>query len=75
MDEVSRKCVGIIFGGQSNEHAISIESARTIFSALNSEINKKKFSTKVFYINKKGKWFNSNESLLILNNTLNINQY
>ena len=72
MNEVSKKCVGIIFGGQSNEHAISIESARTIFAALNSEINKKKFSTKVFYINKKGKWFNSKESLLILSNSINI---
>ncbi len=72
MNEVSKKCVGIIFGGQSNEHAISIESARTIFAALNSEINKKKFSTKVFYINKKGKWFNSKESLLILRNSINI---
>jgi len=72
MNEVSKKCVGIIFGGQSNEHAISIESARTIFAALNSEINKKKFSTKVFYINKKGKWFNSKESLLIIRNSINI---
>ena len=72
MNEVSKKCVGIIFGGQSNEHAISIESARTIFAALNSEINKKKFSTKVFFINKKGKWFNSKESLLILRNSINI---
>ena len=72
MNEVSRKCVGIIFGGQSNEHAISIESARSIFAALNSEINNKKFSTKVFYINKKGKWFNSKESLLILKNSINI---
>ena len=72
MNEVKRKCVGIIFGGQSNEHAISIESAKTIFAALNSEINKKKFSTKVFYINKKGKWFNSKESLLILRNSINI---
>ena len=72
MNEVSKKCVGIIFGGQSNEHAISIESARTIFAALNSEINKKKFSTKVFYINKKGKWFNSKESLLILSNSIDI---
>ena len=72
MNEVSKKCVGIIFGGQSNEHAISVESAKTIFAALNSEINKKKFSTKVFYINKKGKWFNSKESLLILRNSINI---
>ena len=72
MNEVSKKCVGIIFGGQSNEHAISIESARTIFAALNSEINQKRYSTKVFYINKKGKWFNSKQSLLILKNSIDI---
>ena len=66
MNEVSRKCVGIIFGGQSNEHTISIESARAIFAALNSEKNKKKFFTKVFYINRNGKWFDSKDSLLIL---------
>ncbi len=72
MNEVSRKCVGIIFGGQSNEHAISIESAKAIFAALNSEINKKKFFTKVFYINRNGKWFDSKDSLLILKNSKNI---
>jgi len=75
MSEFSRKCVGIIFGGQSNEHAISIESAKTIFAALNSETNKKKFSTKVFYINKNGKWFCSSESLLILKTATNIDNY
>ena len=75
MDEVSRKCVGIIFGGQSNEHAISIESARAIFAALNSEKNKKKFSTKVFYINRNGKWFDSNFSLLVLENSKNIDNF
>ena len=72
MNEVSRKCVGIIFGGQSNEHAISIESAKALFAALNSDINKKKFSTKVFYINKNGKWFNSKDSLFILKNVKDI---
>jgi len=75
MNEVSRKCVGIIFGGQSNEHAISIESARAIFAALNSEKNKKKFSTKVFYINRNGKWFNSIDSLLILENSKDIDNF
>jgi len=75
MNEVSRICVGIIFGGQSNEHAISIESAKTIFAALNSKLNKKKFSTKVFYINEKGNWFDSNDSLQILKkNTDNIKE-
>ena len=71
MNEVKRKCVGIIFGGQSNEHDISIESAKTIFAAINSDTNKKKFSSKVFYINKSGKWFGSQESLLILKNSKN----
>ena len=75
MNEENRKCVGIIFGGQSNEHSISIESAKAIFTALNSEINIKKFSTKAFYINKYGKWFNSKESLLILKNLKNIDNF
>ena len=75
MNEVSRKCVGIIFGGQSNEHAISIESAKAIFAALNSEINKEKFSIKVFYINRNGKWFDSIDSLLILKNTNDIDPF
>ena len=75
MNQISRKCVGIIFGGQSNEHAISIESAKAIFYALNSEINKKRFTTKVFYINKNGKWFDSKDSLKILENSKNIDNF
>ena len=75
MNEVRKKCIGIIFGGQSNEHAISIESAKTIFAALNSEINKKKFLTKVFYINQKGKWFDSNDSLIILKKSKDIDNF
>ena len=75
MNAVRRKCVGIIFGGQSNEHNISIESARTIFAALNSEKNKKIYSAKLFYINRNGKWFNSVESLLILKNSSNFENF
>ena len=75
MNEVRRKCVGIIFGGQSNEHAISIESAKAIFAALNSDINKKKFYTKVFYINRNGKWFDSKDSLLILKHSKDIDHF
>ena len=75
MNEVRRKCIGIIFGGQSNEHDISIESAKAIFAALNSDINKKKFSTKVFYINRNGKWFNSIDSLLILEKSKDIDNF
>ena len=75
MTEKSRKCIGIIFGGQSNEHSISIESAKTIFEALNSKKNSKKFITKVFYINKQGKWFSSKDSLLLIKNLQNIQYY
>ena len=75
MNEVRRKCIGIIFGGQSNEHDISIESANAIFTALNSEINKEKYKAKVFYINKKGKWFNSKNSLSILKESKSLNDH
>lgn len=66
MIEVKKKCIGIIFGGNSNEHEISISSAKTVFKAFNSKINKQRFKTRVFFINKKGNWFNSDESIKIL---------
>ncbi len=75
MTEQRRTCIGIIFGGKSNEHSISIKSAKTIFKALNSENNSKKFKTKAFYINKKGRWFSSKESLLIIKNLQNLSEY
>ncbi len=71
MTTQNKKCIGIIFGGQSNEHDISIESARTVFQALNSDKNEKKFVTKAFYVNKSGKWFCNNDSLDILKKTEN----
>ena len=61
-----KRCIGIIFGGNSNEHEISISSAKTVFNAFHSKVNLKRFKIKVFYINKKGTWFNSEESKRIL---------
>ena len=46
-----KKCIGLIFGGHSNEHEVSISSAKTVFQAFNSEINKRRFTVKAFYIN------------------------
>ena len=66
-----KKCIGIIFGGVSNEHDVSIKSAKAIFSAFNSKRNKKKFIVELFYINKTGSWFNHYESLEILNGDQN----
>tara|TARA_Y100001968_G_scaffold326635_1_gene370126 strand:+ start:512 stop:1573 length:1062 start_codon:yes stop_codon:yes gene_type:complete len=49
--------VGVIFGGESLEHDISIKSAQTIISGLSSKENKKKFKLISFYIDQKGRWW------------------
>jgi len=61
-----KKCIGLIFGGESNEHEVSISSARTVFQAFNTEINKQRFTVKAFYINKFGDWLDSDLSEKIL---------
>jgi len=61
-----KKCIGIIFGGNSNEHDVSISSAKNVFKAFNSETNKQRFIIKAFYINKNGVWFDTDQSLKIL---------
>jgi len=66
MVEKEKKCIGIIFGGNSNEHYVSISSAKTVFKALTSKTNKERFTVKAFYINKYGVWFENNQSLKIL---------
>ena len=66
MVEKEKKCIGIIFGGNSNEHYVSISSAKTVFKALISKSNIVRFNVKAFYINKYGVWLNHNQSLEIL---------
>ena len=61
-----KKCIGLIFGGASNEHEVSISSAKTVFQAFNSEINKQCFTVKAFYITKFGDWLDSDLSEKIL---------
>ena len=61
-----KKCIGLIFGGNSNEHEVSISSAKTVYQAFNSEINKEHFTVKAFYINKYGDWLDSDSSEKIL---------
>ena len=66
MLEKEKKCIGIIFGGESNEHYVSISSAKTVFKALNSKTNIDRFSVKAFYINKHGVWLENAQSLELL---------
>ena len=66
MIEEKKRCIGLIFGGYSNEHEVSISSAKTVFQAFNSEINKQRFTVKAFYINRYGNWLDSDFSESIL---------
>ena len=61
-----KKSIGLIFGGNSNEHEVSISSAKTVFQAFSSEINKQRFTLKAFYINKYGNWLDCDLSEKIL---------
>ena len=61
-----KKCIGLIFGGNSNEHEVSISSATTVYKAFNSDINKESFTVRAFYINKYGDWLDSDSSEKIL---------
>ncbi len=48
--------VGLLFGGRSGEHEVSIISARAIAKALAGESNAQKYETLPFYIDKEGLW-------------------
>ncbi len=48
--------VGLLFGGRSGEHEVSIVSAGSINKALNSDENASKYAVIPFYIAKNGTW-------------------
>ncbi|WP_071187977.1 D-alanine--D-alanine ligase family protein [Trichormus sp. NMC-1] len=48
--------VGLLFGGRSGEHEVSIISARAIAKALSAEDNSNKYEILPFYIQKDGFW-------------------
>ncbi|RCJ15364.1 D-alanine--D-alanine ligase [Nostoc sp. ATCC 43529] len=48
--------VGLLFGGRSGEHEVSINSARAIAKALSAEENTSKYEILPFYIQKDGRW-------------------
>jgi D-alanine-D-alanine ligase len=54
--------VGILFGGKSGEHEISLRSARSILKA----IDRKKYDVVELGISKSGRWLPSSEAQLLL---------
>lgn len=53
---VNKMRVGLLFGGRSGEHEVSIISARAIAKGLRSEQNAEKYELLPFYIQKDGFW-------------------
>lgn len=53
---MEKRRVGLLFGGCSGEHEVSIVSARAIASALSGEENSSKYELRPVYIQKNGIW-------------------
>jgi D-alanine-D-alanine ligase len=53
---MTKLTVGLLFGGCSGEHEVSIASARSISQALSDPANAEKYTVLPFYIEKNGQW-------------------
>jgi len=51
------KVVGLIFGGASGEHDVSIRSAATVAEGLASGANKERYRVQHVYIDRQGRWW------------------
>ena len=65
----NKSVIGVIFGGKSSEHEVSIKSAKTIYTALIHSSNKERFVARPIYIDKFGYWHDYifSESILFEN--------
>ena len=53
---MAKKKIGLLFGGCSGEHEVSIISAKAIAAALGEEENTSKYEILPIYIDKQGSW-------------------
>ena len=51
--------VGLVFGGRSGEHDVSIRSAATVVRGLRSGRNKERYTVLTLYIDRDGRWWGS----------------
>ncbi len=63
---MSQLRVGLLFGGRSGEHEVSINSARAIAQALKAEENFQKYNVIPIYIQKNGVWQGSEVAQTVL---------
>ncbi len=66
--------IGLVFGGNSSEHEVSIKSAKTIYKALSHPYNFERFDVNPIYIDKHGYWedLKYSKSILFEENQSNI---
>jgi D-alanine-D-alanine ligase len=62
--------VGLLFGGRSGEHEVSINSARAIANALSAGQNASKYELLPFYIQTDGRWLAGQVPQQILESTI-----
>ena len=69
-----KRNIGLVFGGSSSEHDISIQSAKTIYSALSHLENIERFIVNPIYIDKHGNWHDPecSKSILFEDNKSNL---
>ena len=58
--------VGVVFGGASGEHDVSIRSALTVIQALADPSNQDKFALTPVYIDREGRWWPENIAKTVL---------
>ena len=63
----NKSVIGVVFGGKSSEHEVSIKSAKTIYNALRHLSNNERYLARPIYIDKSGYWHDYifSESILL----------
>jgi len=59
--------VGVVFGGASGEHDVSILSAKTVVSGLRQGKNADRYRLSCFYVDRKGTWWPPEVAEAVLN--------
>ena len=54
--------VGLVFGGRSGEHDVSIRSAATVVRGLRSGQNRERYTVQPIYIDRDGRWWGTDLS-------------
>ncbi len=66
--------VGIVFGGASGEHDVSIKSAVNVINALRDKNNINRFKVVSFYIDKQGQWWTGSIAEEVLHKGASFNE-